>query len=365
MYENNILMDGTTAYFDNFSVFKDANPACPPEERYKGVGVDANDHNLWCFASADGIHFAKAWPMTNKGKFDTLNIAFWDHNRNQYFCYIRDFHNIPGNDLNAGIRDVRWMTSVDFKTWTDPVQLDFGGAEDYPLYTNVAQPYYRADHIFIGFPSRYVERKAWTENYDQLPGAERRRARMKGDPRFGLAVTDCIFMSSRDGMKWKRWDEAFMTPGPEEPYNWVYGDCYPARGLVETANDRPGLPNEISMYVPDEHWSMRSHKLRRYTLRIDGFASYNAPYQPAMIVTKPLVFKGGELSLNFSTSAKGYVRIRLVGETSTIESVELFGDTLDRKVAFENGNLAEFAGKPVVMEVTMSDADVYSFKFGE
>ena len=30
MRENNIILDGATAKFDNFSVFKDANPACPP-----------------------------------------------------------------------------------------------------------------------------------------------------------------------------------------------------------------------------------------------------------------------------------------------------------------------------------------------
>lgn len=365
MKENNIILNEDAAYFDNFSVFKDANPACPPEERYKGVGVDNNDHNLWCFASADGIHFAKAWPMTNKGKFDTLNIAFWDKNRNQYFCYLRDFHNIPGNDLNAGIRDIRWMTSPDFKTWTDPVQLDFGESEDYPLYTNVVQPYYRADHVFIGFPSRYVERKEWNSNYDQLPGLERRQARMKGHPRYGLAVTDCVFMSSRDGKKWNRWDDAFLRPGPEEPYNWVYGDCYPALGMIETLNDRPELPNEISMYVPEAHWSMRSHKVRRYTLRIDGFASCHAPYKPKVVVTKPFIYKGTDLSLNFATSAKGYVKIKLIGPETTLDSIELFGDTLDRKVTFDNGEVEALAGKPVTMEITLSDADIYSFKFGE
>ena len=363
MRENNILLDGGTALFDNFSVFKDANPACPPEERYKGVGVDGNDHFLWCFTSADGIHFAKAWRMTDKGKFDTLNIAFWDRHAGQYRCYIRDFHNVPGGDLNAGIRDVRWMVSADFREWSDPVPLDFRGADDYPLYTNAVQPYYRADHVFVGFPSRYVERGEWTGNYDQLPGAERRRARMQGHPRFGLAVTDCVFMSSRDGASWKRWDEAFMTPGPEEEFNWVYGDCYPAVGMIETANDRPGLPNEISMYAAEGHWSMRHHQLRRHTLRVDGFVSLRAPYKPAMAVTKPFIFSGKTLSLNFATSAMGYVRIKLVAADRTLESAELFGDTLDRNVPFPGGDLAALAGAPVVMEITLRDADLYSFKF--
>ena len=362
--ENNIILDHNTNKFDNFSVFKDTNPDCPKEELYKGVGLDGNDlFNLWCFTSADGINFKKAWRMTNQGKFDTLNIAFWDKYTNQYICYIRDFHNVPGKDLNAGIRDIRWMVSKDFKDWTVPVLLDFGDADDYPLYTNVVQPYYRADHIYVGFPSRYVEKKEWTANFEQLAGADRRKERMKADPRFGLAVTDCVFMSSRDGKTWKRWDEAFLTPGPEREYNWVYGDCYPALGMIETTSDLPHAPNELSMYTFDNHWARIPSKLRRYTIRIDGFVSYNAPYKPCKIITKPFVFEGNNLSINFATSAVGYVKFKLIGDGKTFDSVEIFGDSLDRNVVFENGNISSLSGKPVKMEIIMRDADLYSFKF--
>jgi hypothetical protein len=361
--ENNIILDHNSAKFDNFSVFKDANPLCPENELYKGVGLDGNDHYLWCFTSADGINFSKKWRMTDNGRFDTLNIAFWDKYTNQYLCYIRDFHNVPGRDWNAGIRDVRWMVSKDFKSWTVPVLLDFGNGDDYPLYTNVIQPYYRADHMLVGFPSRYVEKKEWTPNFDQLAGADRRKKRMKVHPRYGLAITDCIFMSSRDGKKWKRWDEAFITPGLEHEYNWVYGDCYPAVGMIETANDLPHAPNELSMYTFEYHWSMIPAKLRRYTIRIDGFVSYNATYKSCRVVTKPFTFKGSRLSINFATSAVGYIRIKIIGQGKALNSIEIFGDSLDRTVVFEDDDVASLAGKPVNMEITMSDADIYSFRF--
>lgn len=361
--ENNIILDYNTAKFDNFSVFKDTNPDCPKDEIYKGVGIDENDRYLWCFTSAEGINFKKAWRMTNNGRFDTLNIAFWDKYTNQYTCYIRDFHDVPGKDLNAGIRDIRRMVSKEFKSWTIPVLIDFDGGEDYPLYTNVIQPYYRADHMLVGFPSRYVEKKEWNPNFDQSPSADRRKKRMKGHPRYGLAITDCIFMSSRDGKKWKRWDEAFMTPGLEHEYNWVYGDCYPALGMIETENDLPHAPNELSMYTYDYHWSTVPARLRRYTIRIDGFVSYNATYKPCKVVTKPLIFGGGKLSINFAASAVGYVKIKLIGEGKSLNSIEIFGDSLDRTVIFEDGDIASLAGKPVKMEITMSDADIYSFRF--
>ncbi len=360
---NNIILDRHINLFDNFSVFKDTNPACPPDELYKGVALDGQDHYLWCFTSADGINFKKSWRMTNQGKFDTLNIAFWDKHTSQYLCYIRDFHNVPGKDLNAGIRDIRWMASKDFKTWTVPVLLDFGGADDYPLYTNVVQPYYRADHMLVGFPSRYVEKKAWTANFDQLAGAERRRERMKVSTRYGLAITDCVFMSSRDGKQWKRWDEAFLRPGLEREYNWVYGDCYPAVGMIETSSDLPHAPPELSMYTFDNHWGRIPSELRRYTIRIDGFVSYHAAYRPCTIVTKPFIFEGHKLSLNFATSAAGYVKLKLRGAGQTLNAVELFGDSLDRTVVFEDGDAAALAGQPVIMEIRMRDADIYSFKF--
>jgi len=361
--KNNIILDNDDAIFDNFSVIKDPNPDCPTEERYKGVGMDGREGGLWCFLSADGIRFKKSWRMTSHGTFDTLNTALWDRHTGQYFCYLRDFHDVPGDDWNAGIRDVRWMTSPDFKEWTLPALLDFGGADDYPLYTNVIQPYYRADHVFVGFPSRYVEKKEWTPNFEQLSGPERRKRRMQDQPRYGLTVTDCVFMSSRDGKTWQRWDEAFMTPGPEHELNWVYGDCYPALGMIETASERPGAPNELSLYTFENHWSGLPARLRRHTIRIDGFASYHAPYQPCKVVTKPFIFTGNSLSINFATSAAGWMVIKLIGKDTVLESCELFGDTLDRRVAFEEGTLAGLAGKPVRMEIAMRDADIYSFKF--
>ena len=369
--KNNIILDQRTAAFDNFSVFKDSSPGCAPAETYKGVGVDKRDKTLWCFTSSDGVRFAKAWPMTDRGAFDTLNIALWDRHRGVYRCYIRDYHPPAAggadprrrNRSTGPVRDVRWMESADFRNWSVPQPLDFGDAPDYPLYTNVVQPYCRADHVFVGFPSRYVERTAWTPNYDQLPGAELRKKLVAIHPRYGLAVTDCVFMSSRDGRRWRRWDEAFMTPGIERERNWVYGDCFPAAGMIETPGSGPGAPAELSMYAPEKHWSQQPAELRRHTLRADGFASYHATYQPQRLATNPFIFSGRDLSINFATSAAGFVTVRLCAGGRVLTSCELFGDSLDRRVVFEGGEVSQLAGQPVTMEMELSDADVYSFQF--
>ena len=36
---------------------------------------------------------------------------------------------------------------------------------------------------------------------------------MKFHPRYGTVITDGLFMTSRDGRTFHRWDEAFIRPG--------------------------------------------------------------------------------------------------------------------------------------------------------
>ena len=57
-----------------------------------------------------------------------------------------------------------------------------------------------------------------------------------------------------------------------------------------------------------------------------------------MLVTKPLIFEGSELRLNFSTSAYGYIYVSVLDDNGNAlsdgESVEVFGDNIDRRVIF-------------------------------
>ena len=221
--------------------------------------------------------------------------------RKHYWCYIRDFH--------EGVRDIRVATSTDFRTWTEPERITFVDSPDEPLYTNQVRPYDRAPHLFLGFPTRYVERR-WSPTFDALPDPAHRQARMKFSPRFGTAVTDGQFMTSRDGRTFRRWDETFLRPGPERKDNWLYGDGYQSLGLLETAADDPTAPPELSIYVGEDHWK-RPTRLRRYTLRVDGFVALHARRKAGELVTKPFVFRGKTLSLNFATSAAGNLRVEV------------------------------------------------------
>ncbi len=364
--DNNIVLKSNFNHkgdIDNFMVFRDDNPACPPESRYKGIGAGAG--GLRCYNSTDGIHFTEGDVITNKGAFDSLNVVFWDAVAGLYRGYIRGFHNTSNPRIKNPIRDISYIESKDFVTWTNPKLLSFDDGEDIPQYTNVVSPYFRAPHIYIGFPSRYIERFGWNGSFEELGGKQFRQNRMKLHPRFGLTITDCTFIVSRNGQNFHRFWNAFMRPEMENNMNWVYGDCYPARGFAITPNSYPGCPEELSMYAPTNHWMDAPAQLSRYTIRMDGFASIHAGAKEAIATTKVLKYEGENLYINFETSAMGYLFVTLIDAAGKrFASCETFGNTLDRKVVFDNPEAVKAnIGKPVTIEFRMRDADVYSMQF--
>jgi hypothetical protein len=138
------------------------------------------------------------------GKFDSQNPAFWDELVGKYRIYVRQ--------TGPGGRDIATATSEDFLHWTGTELLSYPGAPDEELYINQIRPYYRAPHIYLGFPARYLERE-WSPAIEDLPETAHRRLRSDVHERYGTALTDGLFMSSRDGRTFRRWGEAFIRPG--------------------------------------------------------------------------------------------------------------------------------------------------------
>ena len=300
--ENNIIWTGLGA--EGLSPFRDLNPNCAPEARYKAIGAGrgGQGHNvLVALQSADGVRWSRMHetPLAVPGAFDSQNLAFWDAVRGEYRLFFRDFRDRR--------RDIRTAASKDFFHWSAAEWLDYPGAPPQQLYTNQVQPYYRAPHLYFGFPTRYTER-GWCDSLRALPELEHRKKRSAMSNREGMALTDGLFMTSRDGRTFHRWDEAFLRPGLRGTDNWVYGDNYVSWGMVETKASIADAPDEISIYATEGYW-MKASKLRRFTLRKDGFASMHAPFAGGEFTTKPITFQGSRLVLNFSTSAAGTIRV--------------------------------------------------------
>jgi len=352
--KNNIILTGPAVH--NFSPFKDTNPDCKPDERYKGLGGVGG--GLRAYKSPDAVHWSPMTdkPVITKGAFDSQNIAFWDPVRGQYREYHRAFR--AGRDIMTG-------TSDDFLDWTGPEWLDYDPARLTQLYTNQIIPYPRAPHIFLGFPARYVAGRT------PLGPLNERIARIS--KRFGTDYTDTGLMTSRDGGHFHVWPEAFIRPGIQTGRRWVYGGKYTAWGIVQTRSHLPDAPEVLSFYTSDEGYWEDHVTMRRYTLRIDGFVSIEAPLSGGELVTRPLVFSGSELVLNFSTSAAGSVRVEIQDESgqaiegfTLADCPEIYGDAIERVISWKGGpDVTALAGKPVRLRFVLKDADVYAFRFRE
>lgn len=167
-------------------------------------------------------------------------------------------------------------------------------------------------------------------------------------------------MSTRGGNTYQRtFLEGFLRPGVGME-NWVSRTNYPALNVIQTA------PGEISFYANKNYGQPTAH-LQRYTLRLDGFASLHAPYDGGEMLTKPFVLEGGNLDLNYSTSAAGSVRVE-VQDASGVplpglalsDCREIIGDQVSRHVNWSAG-LASQKGKTIRLRFALRDADLYSW----
>ena len=338
--DNNIVLDSVFGGFrpHDFSPFVDTNPKATPDAKYKAVGRDYRGHTVWGFKSPDAIHWTpvKDGPVYTRGVFDTQNISFWSEEEGRYVLYYRV---IP-----SGIRHIARAFSDDFVNWEEDGLLDFGDAgptKEEQFYTNQIKPYYRAPHILIGFPARYVDRGMTASTYE-LPEPELRKERIQRSLRFGTATTDSLLITSRDGKHFRRSDEAFLRPGLRTKNNWSYGDNYLACHVVETPSTEDDCPRELSLYATESYFTGDSSILRRYTLRIDGFVSAHAKHETGDVLTKPFTFDGRQLSLNFATSAAGRVKVELQDKKGkpipgfTLDDADMvYGDSLDRVVSWK------------------------------
>ena len=214
---NNIIWDGMFSH--NFTPFKDANPDCQPEARYKALARSQGDQSyrlgLYAFQSPDGINWKlmQEEPVITHGAFDSQNLAFWDTDRGEYRAYWRYFGN--------GVRAIRTATSKDFITWENEAELTYPqGTANEHLYTNAIQKYFRAPHLFIGFPTRYEPKSQQVEP---------------------------ILMTSRDGTEFHRYAEAVIPRTAPKDRNHNRSN-YMAWGMFQL----PGKPNEISVYATEK-----------------------------------------------------------------------------------------------------------------
>lgn len=338
---NNVLFTGLGSH--NFAVCPNLRPDAPLAQRYLAIGrgtADFDVKTLYGFQSADGVRWSllQDKPIMADGAFDSLNLAFWDPNAGRYACYYRIFVD--------GVRRIARAESEDFLHWESVGETQISGPRE-QLYTNATTPYFRAPHYYFSFPKRFMKT----------------RRRLPDHPEEG--VSDGLFLSSRDGIYFDRtFREALLRPGLDQR-NWGDRGNMFAWGLVETGS------REMSAYFT-RNYRYSTNRLERGTFRLDGIASAHAG-RPGELLTRALRFKGDRLTLNYSTSAAGSVRVEIqqpdgrpVQGFALSDAPALYGDAIDETYRWKSGaSVAAVAGKPVRLRFALMEADLFSYRFAD
>lgn len=350
---NNVVLAGHPPFAHNFAPFLDARPGVAADERFKAL-AGTSTTGLHAFVSGDGLHWRKLrdTPLLTGGAFDSQNVAFWSAAER---CYVVYFRTWTGGEF-AGFRTISRATSTNFLDWSAPAEMQFGETPREHLYTSQTHPYFRAPHLYVATPMRFLPgRKVLTAEQARTLGV---------DPGYASDVAEAVFMTTRGGNRYHRtFMEAFIRPGLD-PGNWASRAGLTALGVVPTG------PGEMSLYK-QAHYAQPSCHLVRYPLRTDGFASVNAPYRGGEFVTKPVTFEGRELVVNFSTGAAGGMRVELqdpAGQPlpgfALDDAVEQVGDEIERVVRWKSGSeVGRLAGTPVRLRFALKDADLFALRF--
>jgi len=333
---NNIVWDGIGSHC--FVVFKDQNPDCAPEAKYKGIsrGRPLGKRGLYIFQSPDGLRWSlmQPEPVILEGAFDSQNLAFWDAHSQLYREYHRTF--------TDRVRAIMTSTSDDYVNWSEPVLLRYPNAPAQHLYTNAVMPYPGAPQLLIGFPTRYL-------------------------PDEGQRV-EPTFMTSRDGVTFQRWLEPLIPETAPQDRDGNRSN-YMAWGMVEL----PSRPGHFSVYATEAYYTGPDSRLRRFEFRRDGLVAITGGAQGGELVTKPILLGelADRLTVNFRTHDTGSLRVALetlagkpVAGYEAENCVPLRGDSLQANVTWASGaDLSALRGQVVRLRFHLQQADLFSLQF--
>ena len=88
-------------------------------------------------------------------------------------------------------------------------------------------------------------------------------------------------------------------------------------------------------------------------------------------MTRPLIFAGSRLEINYRTGAAGSVRVEIQDERSTpipgrtlTDCEEIICDEVERVVAWRgSSDVSTLAGRAVRLRFVLRDADLFSLRF--
>ena len=206
------------------------------------------------------------------------------------------------------------------------------------LYTNAASQIPGAEHILISIPMRFEANRRFVPQ----DGSEEDCSPYPG-------ISDSVLMTSRDGMHWnKTLRDAWIRPNLALR-EWTQRNFIALAGVIESGDD-------FLVYI-EKHYMWDDGGIYAYRLPRHRFISVYADNDGGSITTKPMVFESEDIYLNYSTSAYGYVKLRILNDAGEelFASGEIFGNELNRKLHIDG-----IVGKCGRILLEMKEADVYA-----
>ncbi|TFG50753.1 MAG: hypothetical protein E4H40_00625, partial [Candidatus Brocadiia bacterium] len=264
--------------------FKDTNPNVNPEELFKFTGWIAQ-RGIYLYLSPDGIHWRRnetcMLPLVSGGGCET----FWDDQRGVYINLLKrdgsyNTGDYPAAGRGASLFETREVTKAwpfnevanpYYEGWAFPAPTgegidvmgpDLFNTNDGHVFRTRARKYEWADDTYVAF----LARNGHTE----------------------LAV-------SRNGLTWHIYDGDNNLPFISSQFG---GEAWIQDGLIRRGD-------EIWHYL-----NASNNKVLRFSQRLDGFVSIDAGESTGALITRPFVFKGGELTIN--ANVKGSMKVAIL-----------------------------------------------------
>jgi hypothetical protein len=401
--ENNFVMppDPAMLAVGGGSVWRDDNPACPAEARYKSwVKIYPRNASVSgvpsrIFTSPDGIHWKlDERQMTGLRAVDTQPSWFWEPRIRRYIGYSREWIR---EKSGFGFRAFSYNESDDLFQWDnmamalEPDERDCAATP--AMRIDVRRLEVRGDNIM---PQRATRTAAVEGGEDQVltpaapldfygPGVFPYEGvylalvsvfhHWKGSANEAWPNTGDVQLAvSRDGRHFTRPGnrQPFLRTGPDGSWDskWIYPVLRPIRMGDQLWIYYFGMNSDHAARL-DAQATVKETAISRAILRLDGFVAAVADYTGGVFITPPLRFEGTRLELNLDTGAGGSALVELLDENGKPipgfgfhDADERNGNSVQMPVTWRgNADVSALAGQSIRLHVRLRNAKLYAFQF--
>ena len=331
-----------------------------PARRYKAAVVTVDRVNpkksLGTAISPDGIHWRSENEFANTSMHDLGHLLAepWEKSpsKMRYVFYGRSYltyqESIRGDWVKwSHARAVRRYESADFIKWPNGETVLAADRHDPPetqIYSMAVFPY---EGLYIGLVNLYCETSG--HMYVQLAVSRNTYRFDRVEPRVEFIPR------GKDGS----WDFGCIVvdDGPiiaDDEMRFYYG------GQSNRHDGGPGSRQRVKESQPG-----RSCAIGLGTLKRGRFVALQARAKEGMVLTRPVVIEGNDLSIN-ANATRGKIQVTLLDEggkpipgyARTVQGV----DRVSIPVTFGPGTLEPLRNRALRIQFRMTDAQLYGFR---